>query len=131
MQNCRRIFSEIYEDQQFTEGPELPVGAAYSCAVEVEPGIVFISGSTATADNTAAYLIDVNDGNVTTLPEMPKGRAYHACGAVQSEAYGGTDIVVAGGDNDFTVDIFNTRLNIWRPGPALPVEIERVRVNRK
>ncbi len=131
MSLCRQKFSEIYESQEFSEGPLLSHEAFYTCATEVEPGVVFISGSRVAAAATSAYLIEVDTGNVTSLPDMPVARQMHACGAVPSEAYGGIDIVAAGGDNDLTVDIFNTRLNVWRPGPALPVEIELVSIKER
>ena len=119
----RKRYTEIFDGQEFVRGPDLPVDAYRSCATEVEPGIVFISGEQGTGHE--AYMIDVDSGSVTMLPEMPEARGLHACGIVPSSS-GGLDIVVAGGNDDDSVIIFNTQLGIWRPGPSLPTTIEDV-----
>ena len=121
-------FSEIFDGQEFIVGPELPVKAYKSCAAEVEAGVVFIGGGTLSANQREAYLIDVDSGDVTTLPEMPTARGSHCCGTAGSPS-GGIDIVVAGGLYEGpTADIFNTELGVWRPGPNLPSPIEYVRM---
>ncbi len=119
--------SEIFDGQEFIVGPELPFGADSSCAAEVEAGVVFIGGAYS-SNVREAYLIDVDSGDVTTLPEMPNDRGYHCCGTAVSPS-GGIDIVVAGGIYEWlTADIFNTELGVWRPGPNLPNPIEYVRM---
>ncbi len=120
----RQKFSEIFDGQNFVPGPDLPVDAYYSCATEVEPGVVFISGKL--SDGRDAYTIDVDSGSVTMLPSLPQAKYYHACGVAPS-ALGGVDIVAAGGSNDDTVVILNTQLGFWRPGPTLPLSIQIVR----
>ena len=98
--------------------------AQHSCAAEVHQGVVFISGGGDSLQT--AYLIDVNNGSVTMLPQMPNERRSHACGTVPSVALGGMDIVVAGGTYYETVSLFNTAQQTWRPGPALPYKIDSV-----
>ena len=121
----RRIFSEIFDGQEFVPGPDLPFDAYYSCATEVEPGIVFVSGALRGDFRDSAYMIDVDSGSVTMLPSLPHAKYYHACGVAPSPL-GGVDIVAAGGDNDESVVIFNTESGAWRPGPPLPNAIEGV-----
>ncbi len=106
-------------------GPDLPFDAYYSCATEVEPGIVFVSGALRGDFRDSAYMIDVDSGSVTMLPSLPHAKYYHSCGVAPS-ALGGVDIVAAGGDNDESVVIFNTESGAWRPGPPLPNAIEGV-----
>ncbi len=73
----------------------------------------------------AALLMDVDSGEVTALPDMPEEKFYHMCGAVPSPS-GGVDIVVAGGDDDSSVNIYNMEEGVWRPGPKLPQSVEKV-----
>ncbi len=40
----RQNYTEIFDGREFLPGPELPWGAYMSCATEVEPGVVFVSG---------------------------------------------------------------------------------------
>ena len=129
-QNIPRHFrcfnSEIYDGETFLDGPVLPYNAWDACVVEFSPNVVFITGSF--IDSQRAYLLDVDSGEVTELPPSPDtAKWFPACGVVDSPTYGGTDIVVAGGNDDPTVVIYNTELNAWRPGPTLPYAIEGVR----
>ena len=87
--------------------------------------MVFITGGF--IDSEPAYLINVDSGEVAELPPRPlPGKWFPACGVVASPSYGGTDIVVAGGNDADTVIIYNTELNAWRTGPSLPFSIEGV-----
>ncbi len=72
----------------------------------------------------AALLIEVDGGEVTALPDMPEEKFYHMCGAVPSTS-GGVDIVVAGGDDDSSVNVYNMEEGVWRPGPKLPQSVEK------
>ena len=73
----------------------------------------------------AALLIEVDGGEVTALPDMPEEKFYHMCGTVPSSTSGGVDIVVAGGDDDSSVNVYNTEEGVWRPGPKLPQSVEK------
>ena len=107
------------------DGPVLPYSAWDSCVVEFEPNVVFITGGF--IDRQPAYLINVDSGEVTELPQNPNpGKWFPACGVVASPNFGGTDIVVAGGNDAASVIIYNTELNAWRPGTPLPFSIEGV-----
>ncbi len=87
--------------------------------------MVFITGGF--IDRQPAYLINVDSGEVTELPQNPNPQKWFpACGVVASPSFGGTDIVVAGGNDAASVIIYNTELNVWRPGPTLPFSIEGV-----
>ncbi len=121
----RTFNSEIFDGQEFQQGPRLPHSAWDSCVVEFEPNVVFITGGY--IESAPAYLLDVDSGEVTELPPDPlAGKWFPACGVVPSPNFGGTDIVVAGGNDADTVVIYNTELNAWRPGPRLPFSIEGV-----
>ena len=48
------------------------------------------------------------------LPPMPAGKVGHSCGVVNSTD--GLEVIVAGGENDMTVAIFNVETEIWRQG---------------
>ena len=55
---------------------------------------------------------------MTELPDKPGDQWFAACGVADSPL-GGKDIVVAGGNDNDEVNIFNTEMNAWRPGPPL------------
>ncbi len=75
----------------------------------------------------AALLMDVDSGEVTALPDMPEEKFYHMCGTVPSPSGGGgVDIVVAGGNDDSSVNVYNMEEGVWRPGPKLPQSVEKV-----
>lgn len=76
--------------------------------------MVFITGGF--FDTEKAYLINVDSAEVTELPDNPEYQWIPACGVVGSPL-GGKDIVVAGGNDNELVNIYNTELNAWRPGP--------------
>ena len=87
--------------------------------------MVFITGGF--FDTEKAYLINVDSPfpsfpEVTELPPNPDYQWIPACGVVASPSLGGKDIVVVGGNDNNLVNIFNTELNSWRPGPSLPFE---------
>ena len=48
------------------------------------------------------------------LPAMPAGKVGHSCGVVNTTD--GMEVVVAGGEDDKTVAIFNVETEIWRQG---------------
>ncbi len=74
----------------------------------------------------AALLMDVDSGEVTALPDMPEEKFYHMCGTVPSPSGGGgVDIVVAGGNDDSSVNVYNMEEGVWRPGPKLPQSVEK------
>ena len=103
----------------------LPYSAWDSCVVEFEPNVVFITGGY--IDREPAYLINVDSGEVTELPADPNAlKWFPACGVVDSPTLGGKAIVVAGGNDEPNVFIYNTEVNSWRLGPRLPYSIEGV-----
>lgn len=65
--------------------------------MELEPGKVLIAGGRIVGIDI--YTLDLEYGDVTYLPNMPRSRTQGlACGVVLSEDRGGVDIVIAGGD---------------------------------
>ncbi len=109
----RDTSTEFFDGSAFVPGPELPYGMELHCSCEVEPGRVFLAGGYSQPD--AAFIIDVDSGDVQELPDLPNTRDNGpACGAVE-DGSGGYDVVVAGAETD-EVDIYNTRLGTWRPG---------------
>ena len=118
-----RINTELFDGDGFEQGPVLPYEAYDHCAIEVEPGVVFMAGGSSSSTEAVAYTIDVGTGEVEELPGMPQARNKHACGIVPNPDGQGMDIVVAGGqDNSYleSVVIYNTESGTWRPGPFLP-----------
>ncbi len=116
--------TEIYDPlrDSFSFGPDLPEDAYSACAAEVEDGRVFVSGgegvrsinyciiiniylrekdlfsfTSISQTSNSAFIIDVDSGDVEALPPTPVERDRHACGVVESQSFGGLDIVVVGG----------------------------------
>ncbi len=73
--------SEFYQDGTFSEGPRLPISLYYHCALEVEPGFVFISGNAYSGDKLV-FRADPATGAFERLPDMSQGRYAHGCGLV-------------------------------------------------
>ncbi len=75
------LTSEFYHGGEFLEGPQLPIPMQSHCAVEVEPGFVFISGnSNQGAENVFSF--DPGTGAFESLADMTQGRYGHGCGVV-------------------------------------------------
>ncbi len=55
----------------------------YHCAVEVEPGFVFISGNYYTGYEKTAFAFDPATGAFEHLADMNRGRYAHGCGVVK------------------------------------------------
>ncbi len=64
------------------EGPELPIPMDRHCAVEVEPGFVFIAGNYNSEHMSSAFAFDPTTGAFESLPDMTQGRFVHGCGVV-------------------------------------------------
>ena len=73
--------SEFYEDGEFVEGPQLPIPMQSHCAVEVEPGFVFISGNIFSGSERA-FAFDPETGAFESLADMIQERQAHGCGVV-------------------------------------------------
>ncbi len=52
------------------------------CAVEVEPGLVFIAGNPNTGYQNTAFAFDPATGAFERLPDMTQGREGPGCGVV-------------------------------------------------
>ncbi len=65
--------SEFYQDGTFLEGPQLPNRMQRHCAVEVEPGLVFIAGNYDSGYEKRAFAFDPATGAFERLPDMSKG----------------------------------------------------------
>ncbi len=69
----------------FALNSDLPIGSYGSCAVELRPGEVIISGGR--DEETSVYVWDVDGGevsSVTTIPTLPQWRGDHVCGLAPS-----------------------------------------------
>ena len=98
--------TEFFDGVEFSPGPLLLNTSYYHCTAEVEPGKVLVAGGA--RDYDGFYIIDVDTGDVTMLPDIPLPQYYgQACGTIPSDS-GGVDLVVAGGqyDDDVT-DVSN------------------------
>ncbi len=56
---------------------------ARHCAVEVEPGFVFISGNYYAAYEKTAFAFDPASGVFESLADLNQGRYGHGCGVVE------------------------------------------------
>ncbi len=54
---------------------------SYHCAVEVEPGFVFIAGNFY-SDREKVFSFDPESGAFESLADMTQGRFAHGCGVV-------------------------------------------------
>ncbi len=52
------------------------------CAVQVEPGFVFLSGTASSGDEKRAFAFDPATGAFESLADMTQGRLGHGCGVV-------------------------------------------------
>ena len=52
------------------------------------------------------------------MAPMPRSRYGHSCGLVQ-DAINGPEVIVAGGDNRDTVDIYEINADSWREGNTI------------
>ena len=77
--------SEFFQDGTFSEGPRLPTPTSFHCAVEVEPGFVFMSGNFVYGDDAkATFAFYPGNGTFDRLPDMTHGRSAHGCGVVKN-----------------------------------------------
>ncbi len=75
--------SEYYQDGVLSEGPQLPHTLNRHCAVEVEPGFVFISGNSVPGFEKTTLRFDPSNGTFKSLPDMTYGRYRPGCGVVR------------------------------------------------
>lgn len=123
-------------------GPEIPYQAYGHCALTVNSTHVFLAGGyKSTSSVTLAYLLNMEDGQWTRLPDMKQRRASHSCGLAN-----GNEVVVVGGQEYNLVtmprslshtydkalvsrsfsslnstEIYSLGTNSWRIGPELPM----------
>ncbi len=63
------------------EGPQLPNPMNSHCAVEVEPGFVFIGGNYY-SDGEKVFSFDPTKGAFESLADLNQARRGHGCGVV-------------------------------------------------
>ena len=73
--------SEFYQDGIFLEGPQLPNPMNSHCAVEVEPGFVFMGGNYYFGGEKV-FSFDPATGAFESLADMTQERYGHGCGVV-------------------------------------------------
>ncbi len=99
----------------------MPVALYDHCAAEYAPNRVFLAAS------DGQWTVDLNGEEIewTRLPFMATGRIGAACGAVAAPD-GQVQLMVAGGWDGMalsSVEIYDSSLGAWRPGPELPLPL--------
>lgn len=78
--------SIIYENGEWTDGPDLPEGLEGHCMAKLDEATVILSGGENTSFDKKAnvYLFDIATGTWTEIDRMPGGSRYdHSCGIAE------------------------------------------------
>ena len=121
--------TEIYEDGEFFQGPDLPedFSGDTPCATQITDDLTFIGS------DSFGYLYSATTGAFEkTADPMPNSADTAACGSA-TLANGNRVVVVAGGNYGNTLDesasmIYDITTNQWTDGPELPFPLRSARV---
>ena len=105
---------------------DLPKKTSYQYLVKIDDTRYFTGGFGKSPDENKAWIFDSSDRSWTPRQDSTnKHNEGAACGVV-TLSDGTKEIVVAGGKNQATTEIYSIATNTWRPSDNLPTSTERM-----
>lgn len=109
--------TEIYEDGQFTQGPDVPEAVSFPCAVRITDDLTFLGGT----DTTNAYVFDWRSMEFTLYPDVLTNPARGSICGLTTDPGGAQSIVIGGGGvYRFWTEIIDLQTMTTRRGPVVP-----------
>ena len=113
--------SELYDGQSWIPGPALPQNEydKFSCVANLNTThTMIIGGYYASSD---AWLYNWRTLEWTQTDSLISGRRVHGCVSL-----GDQGVLVAGGSEDHTVELYDPVLGTWSTQPSLPEELDPI-----
>ena len=104
-------------------GPRLPYEATGHCLCQPNQNRLFMAGGHGRGLSKLAFLLDLNTGEWTQLPDMIEARNDHICHQIN----GGKEVLAIGGDEKSSVESFAFDSMSWKEVNSLPREIQDAR----
>jgi len=111
--------TQIYSEDQWRRGPELPQPVGAHCQVEMDGAAYIIGGSDYYEYLNSVYKLEQGAAAWAAVSSLNTARSVHSCAVLDSLIY------VMGGWNRNTVEVYDPASDTWTYGPVLPTDVSR------